>query len=437
MQTAALPTSESSSNKAGTKGKTAGNMKTMKENLSMKGGELKINVLSVYDLPTREQPSYVSVTACGATVTTGPPTSRHKDRNSFKFGSSSSASDMVLKAKKLEHLYGSLLKIEVNYENKPWLNLSATYAMKQLHVHESTWLVLTLDPPASQESTAVTTTTATSSIGMEDVPPSIRLKVQLRGPYRPEIAALLTLSQTWFAFMDSVEQSCQQVVSSAPQLPALPHKNWLLVPAVPVVTGAVVIAPILAGACVLFMPVFVPVLAAILTIGACLLGTGFVLYSSTSSGRQWLGGLLDPAAQTLLHTQSGQSLVFEIGPRPTPVSVARVILPSPSNMWGRLALSLFIDLIGNLSYIVPVVGEVADIGWAPLQTVLIMAMYDTTTPHLKYVSFVEEILPFTDFIPSATIGWAAQFGPKLLRGEIMSGDSITSIPSSLTVPKRD
>jgi hypothetical protein len=37
-------------------------------------------------------------------------------------------------------------------------------------------------------------------------------------------------------------------------------------------------------------------------------------------------------------------------------------------------------------------------------------MYDKTSPNLKYVSFVEEILPFTDIVPSATIGWLMQFG---------------------------
>ena len=180
-----------------------------------------------------------------------------------------------------------------------------------------------------------------------------------------------------------------------------------------------------------------PVLAAVLTVAACLAGTGLVLYSSTSGGRQWVSGLIEPAAQTLLKTQSGQSLVYETGPRPTPVSVARVVLPQ--GMWGRLAVSLTIDAIGSASYLVPVVGEVADIGWAPVQTILIMAMYDTTTPHLKYVSFVEEILPFTDFVPSATIGWAAQFGPQLLLKNNGSSESTAGgVPTQLTVPvKRD
>jgi hypothetical protein len=61
-----------------------------------------------------------------------------------------------------------------------------------------------------------------------------------------------------------------------------------------------------------------------------------------------------------------------------------------------------------------VVGEGLDLAWAPAQTILIMAMYDATSPNLKYVSFVEEILPFTDIVPSATIGWACEFVPGML-----------------------
>jgi hypothetical protein len=105
-------------------------------------------------------------------------------------------------------------------------------------------------------------------------------------------------------------------------------------------------------------------------------------------------------------------MVYQTGPRPTPVKVARAILPA--GIWQRLLISLLIDLIGSSSYLLPIVGEGADVAWAPIQTILIMAMYDKTSPNLKYVSFVEEILPFTDIVPSATIGWLMQFGLPLV-----------------------
>jgi hypothetical protein len=136
------------------------------------------------------------------------------------------------------------------------------------------------------------------------------------------------------------------------------------------------------------------------------------LYSSTEQGRSQIGGMLAPLTQTVLSTPSGQTMVYQTGPRPTPVKVARAILPA--GIWQRLLVSLLIDLIGSSSYLLPLVGEGADIAWAPVQTILIMAMYDKTSPNLKYVSFVEEILPFTDIVPSATIGWLMQFGLPLV-----------------------
>lgn len=408
----------------------------------MKGGELRATVLSVYDLSTRDQPSYVSISACGATVTTAAPTSRHKDRNSFKFNSASnsSTSELILKAKKLEQLYSTSFKVEVVYENKPWLNVTSSYHMSDLKVMEATWLSLSLEPANANANnpTAMTESNNTGSTSMmEDVPPTIRLRVQLKGPYRPEVAALLSLSQSWFQFMDRIESSTTNLIDKAPTVPLPANKGLLLVPALPVITGALVVAPIVAGICVLFLPVFVPVLAAILVIAGVTGTSALTLYASTSTGRNHVAGLLDQsgAKAALLQTPSGQALLFETGPRPTPVTVAKTVLPD--GMWGRLIVSLVVDSIGSASYLVPVVGEVTDIGWAPLQVILIMAMYDSTTPNLKYVAFAEEILPFTDFVPSATIGWAAQFGPQLLLKQNTGSTSASSsngVPTQLTVP---
>ena len=44
-----------------------------------------------------------------------------------------------------------------------------------------------------------------------------------------------------------------------------------------------------------------------------------------------------------------------------------------------------------------------------------MAMYDSTIKHLKHMSTLEEILSFTDVLPSVTIiGWKAEFAPVIL-----------------------
>jgi len=83
-------------------------------------------------------------------------------------------------------------------------------------------------------------------------------------------------------------------------------------------------------------------------------------------------------------------------------------------MVGKLILSLVIDFIGSCSYLLPVVGEGFDLAWAPIQTIFLMAMYDDRMPGLKYVSFIEEILPFTDLLPSGTLGWVREFSPLLM-----------------------
>ena len=80
-----------------------------------------------------------------------------------------------------------------------------------------------------------------------------------------------------------------------------------------------------------------------------------------------------------------------------------------------------IDIVGSCSYLIPVVGEGFDTPWAPLQTVLLMAMYNEASPRLKYVSFAEELLPFTDLLPSATCGWLMEFAyPMLMESENFS-----------------
>jgi len=68
---------------------------------------------------------------------------------------------------------------------------------------------------------------------------------------------------------------------------------------------------------------------------------------------------------------------------------------------------MLIDGVGMWTYLIPGIGELGDIIWAPLQTFFILAMIGRE-PYMAVfatVSFVEEILPFTDFIPSATFAW--------------------------------
>jgi hypothetical protein len=83
-------------------------------------------------------------------------------------------------------------------------------------------------------------------------------------------------------------------------------------------------------------------------------------------------------------------------------------------MVGKLLTSLTLDFLGSCSYLIPFAGEAFDLFWAPFQTICIQSMYDSQSPSLKYLSFAEEIIPFTDAIPTACLGWVKEFGPELL-----------------------
>lgn len=363
------------------------------------GGSLSVTILSAYDLPAVEQPVSVTLSCLGQSVSTGAPSARHKDRNSFKFPNQ----PLVLNAP-LAQLYNATATLTVNYRviDK---NVSATLQLQSLKIQQVTWLILNLAPDGGN----TTTNNSANSTNSDDVPPTLRLQVELSGPYRPEIAALMSVGNAWFGFVDQTQGGINGLLQS---LPPLPDKKYFLVPAVPLATALVVLSPIVIGVLVVGLPFLLPIVVVLLSTLIGLSGVFVATYFSTEDGRSYVANVLQPAVQMILSTTSGQRLVYETGPRPTPVSVARILLPK--QLMGKLLVSLLIDLLGSSSYLLPFVGEGFDLAWAPIQTILIMAMYDAVSPNLKYISFLEEILPFTDVVPSATIGWLIEFGPPLI-----------------------
>lgn len=72
----------------------------------------------------------------------------------------------------------------------------------------------------------------------------------------------------------------------------------------------------------------------------------------------------------------------------------------------NLILGIFFDAIGMLSFTVPMVGEFSDVIWAPTAAYLMTRMYKGTVGKVGgVVTFLEEIIPFTDIIPSFTLTW--------------------------------
>jgi hypothetical protein len=71
-----------------------------------------------------------------------------------------------------------------------------------------------------------------------------------------------------------------------------------------------------------------------------------------------------------------------------------------------LLLCIVFDLIGYASYSIPVLGEFADIIWAPVSGFIFFLLFGGWRGAMGGVfNFIEELLPGTDFIPSFTIMW--------------------------------
>nr|WP_298998630.1 hypothetical protein [uncultured Allomuricauda sp.] len=71
-----------------------------------------------------------------------------------------------------------------------------------------------------------------------------------------------------------------------------------------------------------------------------------------------------------------------------------------------LFLGLLFDGIGMLSFAIPGIGEFSDVIWAPLAGWLMTRMYKGKMGQVAgVVTFIEELVPGWDFVPSFTLMW--------------------------------
>jgi hypothetical protein len=64
------------------------------------------------------------------------------------------------------------------------------------------------------------------------------------------------------------------------------------------------------------------------------------------------------------------------------------------------------DLIGYTSFAIPGLAEFSDIIWAPVSALIFLKAFGGRMGEIgSMLNFIEEALPFTDFIPSFTIAW--------------------------------
>lgn len=68
------------------------------------------------------------------------------------------------------------------------------------------------------------------------------------------------------------------------------------------------------------------------------------------------------------------------------------------------------DVIGMASMLIPVAGPFLDILWAPYASSLMLKMYPNKQGKIAAVIvFIEEILPYSDIIPTFTLMWLYTF----------------------------
>lgn len=73
------------------------------------------------------------------------------------------------------------------------------------------------------------------------------------------------------------------------------------------------------------------------------------------------------------------------------------------NSKNLLIVSIVIDAIGMISYLLPVFGETLDAFWSPIYVLLLNSLYGND--FFSIAGGIEEILPFTDVIPTTTLAW--------------------------------
>lgn len=72
----------------------------------------------------------------------------------------------------------------------------------------------------------------------------------------------------------------------------------------------------------------------------------------------------------------------------------------------NITLCILLDAIGMATYIFPALGEMADVFWAPVSGYIFFKLFGGRFGMIGGVlNFLEEVIPFTDIIPSFTIAW--------------------------------
>ena len=124
---------------------------------------------------------------------------------------------------------------------------------------------------------------------------------------------------------------------------------------------------------------------------------GLFLYASS------VQSFAPPTLRSVVRSSPGEQVCRSTLGRTTAICAKETGGGSELTREGKLIVSILIDLIGMSTYLLPVAGEGADVGWAPVSAALIFWLYGSGI--FAAAGFAEEILPGLDFVPTATIAW--------------------------------
>jgi hypothetical protein len=129
-----------------------------------------------------------------------------------------------------------------------------------------------------------------------------------------------------------------------------------------------------------------------------------VLTIAVSIASTQLSGVVDRLSQGFLKNMPGRTSSTPPLRIPKDVGTTDVSPTSRPMDLSKLAICIAIDILGTSSELIPIVGEFTDLVYAPIAATLLRSLFYGSNVAFV-IEFGEEILPFTDILPFATICW--------------------------------
>jgi hypothetical protein len=206
----------------------------------------------------------------------------------------------------------------------------------------------------------------------------------------------ITLAATIIAFVHGFTIPVKQQFSTRPpsrfQHKMVPFDASSILTAVEVFDGSSIVDPVVVSD--VFWTSMQSKLVAVI-IGQLLAAIVFAVLSSFLASQ--ISQLGDFVSETIFSSSTTEAKPFI---KANENKSSSFVKPSPD--FAKLLVCLAIDVIGSSSELIPVLGELTDVIYAPIAATILRSLYGGSNI-LFGLEFAEEILPFTDILPLATL----------------------------------